>query len=160
MAVRGVLSSLLIYPENRQSNTLPLYSFQNFFPGSRTLPIGSSFVYNSYTVGSISDGKDSSTPDLSITFSGTAANIDLVDAAITNRYIFLTAVWRLPAADIENPASGAFNLFAMHYGYAKQAESDFTSIALTVGDYNDSQEPDFPWRKIPWTILGPLGVRL
>lgn len=158
MAVRGVLSTLLIYPENRQSNTSALYSFQNFFPGSRTI-LGSSYVYNSYTVGSISDSKDSSTPDLGITFSGTAANIDLVDAAITNRYIFLTAVWRLPAADIENPASGAFNLFAIHYGFAKQAESDFTSIALTVGDYNDSQEPDFPWRKIPWTILGPLGVR-
>jgi hypothetical protein len=158
MAVRGVLSTLLIYPENRQSNTSPLYSFQNFFPGSRTI-LGSSYVYNSYTVGSISDGKDSSTPDLSITFSGTAANIDLIDAAITNRYIFLTGVWRLPAADIENPASGAFNIFAIHYGFAKQAESNFTSIALTVGDYNDSQEPDFPWRKIPWTILGPLGVR-
>jgi len=156
MAVRGVVTALLIYPENYDSSTTPLYLFQNHFPGTRTID-GITFTYNSFQTSNITYQKDSVMPNAAITFAATAANVDIVEAAIANRYGIQFLIYRWGGGNVDNPS--VYNLLHGFEGVSIGGATDFSTVQLVVGKYNDSLNGDLPWRKIPWTILGPLSFR-
>ena len=157
MAVRGVLTAMAIYEADYAPGDTPLYAYQNYFSDTRT--IGSTaFAYNSFQISDISKSRDSSVTEVSITFSGTAANTDLVEAASTNGYNLAMLIYRWSAGDgLEDPT--VFNLFAAYAGKASGGSADLSTASLTVGHYGSTVNGDMPWRKIPWTILGPLSFR-
>lgn len=155
MAVRGIMATITAYPEIYTTPATPLYQFQNHFETSPP-NFSSGYIYNSFTVTPVVSAKNSSAQSQIVTFAATAANIDFVEAAIANRYELGVILYRW-GQNIDTPV--AYNILAFNFGYAAFAESDFTSISLTISEYSDNRSPDFPWRKIPWTILGPLGIR-
>jgi hypothetical protein len=156
MAVRGIASFLIIDPEITPPGADPLYLFQNYFPdptsdGLRT------YDYRSFSVSNLLADKNSTSHDYTITFPATVENVDLVDACITNRYSLQVIIYRWSAAEnIEVPTS--FNLFAGGIGNAVSAVADISTITVTVRPYADAIDGDIPWRKVPWTILGPLSI--
>jgi len=157
MAVRGVVTTLDIFPGNRNGATPALYRFQNHFEGSRVID-GYTYQHNFFQTSGYTKMRDASTTNLEISFAATAANVDLVEAAVAGRYDVQAIVWRWSAVEnIDNPSG--FNLFAIYIGFCDSAESDFTTTSLKLNSYYQTTKPDFPWRKIPWTILGPLSFR-
>jgi len=157
MAVRGVLTTLTFYPEDYEAGDPPLYRFQNHFEGTRTIG-GNVYTHNFFQTSGLVKMRDTSTPGMQINFAATAANVDLVEAAVTNRYRCIIIIWRWSSFEgLEDPSS--FNYFALASGACDTADSDFTTVNLIVKDYNQTTQPDFPWRKIPWTIIGPLSFR-
>lgn len=161
MAVRGVVTTLTIYPGNRTPATLPLYRFQNHFEGSYLIGdnvYSATYQHNFFQTSGYTKMRDASTTNLEVNFVATAANVDLVEAAIVGRYDVEAIVWRWGITEgLDNPTT--FNLFALYVGFADTAESDFTTISLKLNSNYETTKPDFPWRKIPWTILGPLSFR-
>lgn len=154
MAVRGVVTTIDFYA---QGGVTPLYSFQNYFEGTRTI---SSIVYshNYFQTSGYEKKRDAVPSEANIIFAATAANVDLVEAAIVNRYVIFMTVYRWTSAQgLENPS--AYNDLATFVGDAISATADFTSINLKLGTYTSTTTTDLPWRKIPWTILGPLSFR-
>lgn len=157
MAVRGVVTTLEFYPSNYDPSTAPLYSFQNHFPGSRTIE-GFVYAYNSFQATSSAMERDASLRDVSATFVATAANVDLVENAVNNRYAVNVLVYRWSSVEgIDNPSS--FNLLSFFSGNTVSGSADLSTVTLQVGSYSDSLNTDIPWRRIPWTILGPLSFR-
>jgi hypothetical protein len=160
MAARAIVSELIFYPANYDAATSPIAAYQNYFPSARSL-IDPSIVsaYNSFTVSTITEKRDTSGQDpVDITFAGTTANVDLVNAALNNRYELIIAVltWR---ANLNNPSASDLEILTLRSGAAVSGTSDFYSVTLTLGEYADSVDSDMPFRRIPWTILGPLSVR-
>ena len=160
MAIRGIAATLDFYPKDYSDSALDvLYSYQNHFPGARTIGTDT-YDYNSFSVGSITESQGSNAPSVKIDFIATAANVDLIEEAIENYYAVAILIWRWGFTEnIDDPGPGDFNLYAAYIGNALMASSDYTTVSLTVAEYNNSQAPDLPWRKIPWTILGPLSFR-
>lgn len=157
MAVRGVVTVLEFYPSDYNINTAPLYSFQNHFPGTRTIA-GFTYTYNSFQVSSSVMERDASLRDMSVTFVATAANVDLVENSVNNRYALLILTYRWSSTEgIDNPSG--YNLLSAFSGNAVSGSADLSTVTLQVGSYSDSLNTDIPWRKIPWTILGPLSFR-
>jgi len=157
MAVRGVVTVLEFYPSDYNINTAPLYTFQNHFPGTRTI-LGTVDTYNSYQVSPSVMERDGSLRDMSITFVATAANVDLVENAVNNRYAVTVVVLRWSAVEgIDNPSN--YNILSLFTGNAVSGSADLSTVTLQIGSYSDSLNTDIPWRKIPWTILGPLSFR-
>jgi hypothetical protein len=157
MAVRGILSGVLIYPEVAPAGTLPVYSFQNYFPNPTNIN-GIVYDYRACSISSILLDKNSVGQAFSITFPGTVQNIDLVEASLTNRYTYVSQFVTWSAVEgLENPSS--FNLLGFGAGTASSAESDFSTVTVDVQPYSNAVNADLPWRKIPWTILGPLSLR-
>jgi hypothetical protein len=156
MAVRAIASFLLIYPDLTPPGTNPLYLFQNYFPN----PTSDGFLtydYRSFSVSNLLTDKNSTSHDYTITFPATVENVDLVDACITNRYSLNVLMYRWSAAEnLEAPTS--FNPFAVAQGNAVSATADISTITVTARPYADAIDGDIPWRKVPWTILGPLSL--
>lgn len=156
MAVRGIAGFLLIYPEVTPPGTPELYAFQNYFPDPISDGI-STYDYKAFSLSPILDDKSSTSHDFTVTFPATVENVDLVDACITNRYTVAAFLQRWSAVEgLEAPTS--FNPFAGAVGESFTAAADITTITLTVRPYAEAIEGDIPWRKIPWTILGPLSL--
>lgn len=159
MAIRGVVTSLLFYPADYDVDTEPLYAFQNHFPESREILIpGVMHVYNSFQISPIIHDSDINSKSVSITFVATAANVDLVEAAVTNAYAVYVVIYRWSSGEGLNDPS-AFNLFSGYVGSATGGSADLSTVSLEVANYNNNLNIDLPWRKIPWTILGPLSFR-
>jgi hypothetical protein len=157
MAIRGIVTTLSIYAANYATGDAPLYAYQNYFPGTRTIN-SEDYVYNSFQISDIGKARDASPTEVSITFSGTAANVDLVEAATVNGYEILVFVYRWSAYEgLEDPTS--FNFFAAYGGRAIGGSADLSTASLALSEYNSTLNGDMPWRKIPWTILGPLSFR-
>lgn len=159
MAVRASLAWIQVWPEITTYTGSPLYQYQNHFHPSRTLYGFADVPYNSYTVSPILVDKNNTSSELSISFAATAANVDLIQASIQNRYSYIVFFLRWSSAvGIDNPSIDP-PFFAGFAGNALRGESDITTATLTLGQYNSTTSADFPWRKIPWTILGPLSLR-
>lgn len=157
MAVRGVVTTVDFYPADYDIDTDPLYTFQNHFPGTRTIA-GITSAYNSYQVTSNIYERDASLRDMSVTFVATAANVDLVESAVNNRYAVQIVTYRWSDFEgIDDPST--YNALSFFSGNAVSGSADLSTVTLQVGSYNDSLNTDIPWRKIPWTILGPLSFR-
>lgn len=157
MAVRGVVTTIEFYPAQYSPGTAPLYSFQNHFPGTRTID-SRAYSYNSFQVTSNFMERDASLRDVSATFVATAANVDLIEAAISNRYEIVTLIYRWSSVEnIDNPTN--YNLLSFFAGDSIGGSADLSTVTLQIGSYSDSLNTDIPWRKIPWTILGPLSFR-
>ena len=156
MAVRGVASFLIIYPELTPSGTDPLHLFQNYFPE----PTSDGFFtydYKAFTVSTLIDDKNSTSHDFTLTFPATAENVDLVEECLINRYDITVVIYRWSDTEgLEAPT--AFNLFAGADGNALSATADITTVTLLCRPYADAIDGDIPWQKIPWTILGPLSL--
>jgi hypothetical protein len=156
MAVRGIAGFLLIYPELTPAGTNPLYAFQNHFPDPITDGIFT-YDYRAFSLSPFLEDKSSTSHDFTVTFPATVANVDLVDACITNRYRIDGFTQRWSAAEgLDAPSS--FNIFSGGFGNAVSASADITTVTLTVRPYADAIDGDIPWRKVPWTILGPLSL--
>ena len=157
MAVRGVVTTLDFYPADYSSGSSPLYSFQNHFPGTRTIS-GDPCAYNSYQITSNIYERDASLRDMSVTFVATAANVDLAESAVSNRYVVQIVTYRWSDIEgIDDPVD--YNFLSFFSGNAVSGSADLSTVTLNVGQYNDSLNTDIPWRRIPWTILGPLSFR-
>lgn len=156
MAVRGIAGFLIIYPELTPTGTDPLYLFQNYFPDPTSDGVFT-YDYKSFSLSPLLDDKNSTSHDFTITFPATVENVDLVDECITNRYSITSVLQRWSATEgLEAPSS--FNVFGGAVGDCISATADITTVALTVRPYANAIEGDVPWRKIPWTILGPLSL--
>lgn len=157
MAIRGVVATVEFYETDRGPGDSPLYAYQNYFPGTRTIAL-QTYTYNSFQISDISKARDGSINSVNITFVGTAANVDLVEAATTNRYEVFVSLYRWSDFEgLENPTD--FNLLAFHSGNAAGGSADISTVTLNVQYYTNTVSGDIPWRKIPWTILGPLSFR-
>lgn len=160
MAVRGIVATIDVFPADYDFSTStdpPLYSFQNYFPGNRTI-LGVSYAYNSFQCGNITKTLGAGSQDVSVTFVGTAANVDLVEAAVQNSYIFSVIFQRWSAFEgLENPTD--FNILSLFIGVPVSGSADLSTVSLQISTYNNTLNTDLPWRKIPWTILGPLSFR-
>lgn len=155
MAVRGIASFLLIYPQLTPPGTDELYAFQNYFPD----PVVDVFTYNykAFSVSPFLADKNSTSHDFTLTFPATAENVDLVEECTLNRYRILVDTYRWSASEgLEAPTS--FNPFSYGIGEAVSAVADIATITMTARPYADAVAGDVPWRKIPWTILGPLSL--
>lgn len=156
MAVRGIAGFLVIYPELTPTGTAPLYLFQNYFPDPTSDGVFT-YDYKSFSLSPFLDDKNSTSHDFTITFPATADNVDLVDECVTNRYSINAILQRWSATEgLEAPSS--FNVFCAAIGDCISGTADVTTVALTVRSYANAVEGDIPWRKIPWTILGPLSL--
>jgi hypothetical protein len=160
MATRGILSWIQIWPSNTDLTGSPLYTYQNHFHPSRDLYTFSNVPYNSFTMSSVVNDKNSIGDEVTITFAATASNVDLVDASITNRYLYLAYVlrWDTSGDGIDDPPTSPPYLTGF-VGNAVSASADITTVSVKLGRYTSSTNADFPWRRIPWTILGPLALR-
>lgn len=157
MAVRGVLTTLVVYPEIYDENAGALYRMQNYFVNGRTI-YGLSYTYNFFQTTPLVQSADQAVTSFSIDFGATASNVAFVEEAVVNRYSVLAATFRWSDNEgLEDPSN--FNVMGLSLGYAASGSSDFTSVTLTVSSYDKSVEADFPGRKIPWTILAPLSLR-
>lgn len=161
MAVRGVVTNIEFYPITGNVNTdPPLYAYQNHFPAPRILNRPTAADYNSFTITPLSNQKDvSSMPGATIAFVATADNVDLVEEAIANKYIVLVLVsrWGAGSGSIDDPAG--VNLFAVYIAMATGGGLDTSTVSLNISHYSNNINADMPWRKIPWTIIGPLSFR-
>jgi hypothetical protein len=156
MAVRGIAGFLLIYPQLTPTGTNPLYAFQNYFPDPTSDGIFT-YDYKSFSLSPLLEDKNSTSHDCIVTFPATVENVDLVDECITNRYSVTVILRRWSAIeDLEAPTS--FNIFGGGVGNAISATADITTVSLTLRPYADAIDGDIPWRKVPWTILGPLSL--
>jgi len=142
MATRGILSWIQIWPNNTDLTGSPLYTYQNHFHPSRDLYTFSDVPYNSFTMSSVLTDKNN------------------VETSITNRYFYQAYVlrWDTSGNGIDDPPLSP-PYFTGFFGSAIKASADITTISLVLGRYNNTTNADFPWRKIPWTILGPLALR-
>jgi hypothetical protein len=156
MAVRGVASFLIIYPELTPSGTDPLYLFQNYFP-EPTSDGFDTYDYKAFTVSTLIDDKNSTSHDFTLTFPATAENVDLVEECLINRYDITVLIYRWSDTEgLEAPTT--FNFFAGADGSALSATADITTVTLLCRPYADAIDGDIPWQKISWTILGPLSL--
>lgn len=156
MAVRGIAGFLVIYPELTPPGTNPLYLFQNYFPDPTSDGIFT-YDYKAFSLSTLISDKNSTSSDFTITFPATAENVDLVEACLTNRYSITAILQRWSATEgLEAPAS--FNVFAGAEGSSVSATADVTTVSLVCRPYADAIDSDTPWRKVPWTILGPLSL--
>lgn len=157
MAVRGVLTTISFYPEGRDAGDLPLYAYQNHFPTTKTI-FGQAYEYNSFQAGQIASERGAALRDVPVTFAATADNVDLLSAALKFRQEAEIIMVRWSAAEgIDNPSSYA--LMAAFAGVVRTGSSDTSTFTVNVNGYSDTLLADLPWRKIPWTILGPLSFR-
>lgn len=157
MAVRAVVATLNFYAADYGPGSSPLYSFQNYFPGTKTI-FSRAHTYNSFQVGTITAQRDGPITEVDVTFVATAANVDLVETATVNRYRVYVDIFRWGAVEnLDNPST--FNLFATFVGDSLGGSADLSTVTLKVGQYTSTVNGDMPWRKIPWTILGPLAFR-
>lgn len=157
MALRGVVNLLAIFPEDYGPGATPSYAFQNHFENPYTFA-GITYTHNFFSSAGYESARDTSYPELSINFGATAANVDLVEELVEYRRFVTSGLFRWTATEgIDNPVT-IFPL-ALHAGSVVGADSDFTSLTVKVALYNNAVSADLPWRKIPWTILGPLSFR-
>lgn len=156
MAVRGIAGFLIILPEVHADSTSALYYFQNYFPDPTSDGIFT-YDYKAFSVSTLVDDKNSTSSDFTVTFPATAENVDLVEACLANRYkiLFFLQQWSA-VGGLETPSS--FTPYAFADGNAVSATADITTISLVCRPYADAIDGDIPWRKIPWTILGPLSL--
>ena len=156
MAVRGIAGFMIILPELTPPGTPALYYFQNYFPDP-TYDGFFTFDYKAFSLSTLVDDKNSTSSEFTITFPATAENVDLVEDCLTNRYRIATFIQQWSAAEgLETPSS--FTPYAFADGNAVSATADITTISLVCRPYADAIDGDIPWRKIPWTILGPLSL--
>lgn len=159
MAIRASLAWVQVWPEVRNFSGTPLYQYQNHFHPSRTLYSFADVPYNSFTVSPLLVDKNNVSNEASISFVATAENVDLVEASVQNRYTYLVIFLRWSAgAGIDDPPVNP-PFFAIFTGNALKGEMDINTVTVTLGQYSSTTNADFPWRKIPWTILGPLSLR-
>lgn len=157
MAVRGVAGFLLIYPQTyTYPATAPLYKLQNYFPDP-TSDGEFTYDYRAFSMSTFVEDKNSTSQDFTVTFPATVENVDLVAACLTNRYEIQAIIYRWSSVEgLEAPSS--FELFAFASGSAVSAVEDISTTTITARPYANAIDADLPWRKIPWTILGPLSL--
>lgn len=160
MAVRGIVTTLDFFAIDSFLNTdPPVYSYQNHFPEDRAIETSYTSEYNSFVTSPLANARDvSSMPDVTITFVATAANVDLVEEAIANQYITAVFAYRWNANEGIDDPSG-FNLFSAYIATAYGGSLDDSTVTLELKHYSNTVTADLPWRKIPWTIVGPLSPR-
>lgn len=161
MAVRGIYTSLIFYPEVYTPPGTPIATYQNYSPNPIPDTISGTvynFEYRPFSMSSTVSDANSLTNDFSLTFAATGATVDFLETALLNRYevIAVTSVW---AGTIDTPSISSNDIYALSYGNVIDAELDFATITIRVGQYASGTEADLPWRRIPWTILGPLLTR-
>ena len=155
MAIRGIVTQIVMFDSETFEQK---YDFQNYFLNGRDLGFGTISEYNSFRTTPVDIQKTSVTQKFKITFSGTGANVDLVEEAIISNYLIQYVIWRWSDTEgLENPTG--FNLFAECLASAEEGSSDFTIVTLTCSTYSKTVNADFPGRKIPWQILVPLALR-
>lgn len=158
MAVRASLAWIQVWPEITDFTGSPLFQYQNHFHPSRTLYASANVPYNSFTVSPILIDKNNTSTEVSVSFAATADNVDLVQNSIQNKYTYVILILRWAGAVLNNPPA-VIPVFAFFDGTALRGEADVTTVTVTLGKYSSATNADFPWRKIPWTILGPLALR-
>lgn len=161
MAVRGIYTSLIFYPEVYTPPGTPIATYQNYSPTPVPDVISGityNFEYRPFSMSSTVSDANSIINDFSITFAATGAIVDFLETALLNRYevITVTSVW---ANTIDTPSIEGTDIYALSYGNVIDAEMDFATMTIRVGQYDNGTEADLPWRRIPWTILGPLLTR-
>lgn len=158
MAIRGVLTTIGFYLEDAAALVDPIYEFQNHFPEPRVIVSGDAVPYNSFQTSSINSARDSTLSTVDVVFAGTAANVDLVEEATVNRYTVAIVVYRWNRNEgIDDPTG--YNAHSVYVADAIGGTADLSTVTLKLGRYSDNTGADMPWRKIPWTILGPLSFR-
>lgn len=164
MTVRGIYSSLIFYPEVYTPPGTPIASYQNYSQTSLTETVGGityAFDYRPFTVASIVSDSNSIAHEVSITFAATGAIIDFLETALVSRYqvVCFTNTWASPIDTVPLPLTGAGDPYAAFTGFVMDGETDFSTMTIRIGEYSNGTNADLPWRRIPWTILGPLSVR-
>lgn len=155
MAVRGVMTQLYFTDPITYEQK---YDMQNYFVNGREIFPGVLSEYNNFRVSSIDVNRTTVKQKFTVTFSGVAKNIDLVEESILNNYIVGYFIWRWSSTEgLDNPS--AFNLFADCLASAEEGSSDFSTVKLQCSTYSKTVNADFPGRKIPWQILTPLSLR-
>lgn len=155
MAVRGVLSTLFFY--NTEVTGSPSDFMQNYFASGYSY-LGDFYAYNSFQGTPITKSRDQVTGSFTITFAATASNVDFVENAISNMRFVVYTIYRWSDNEgLENPTT--LNILALGGGHCMSATSDFSTISLNASTYNKTVNADFPGRKVPWEILGPLSSR-
>lgn len=158
MAVRGVVTVIDFVKIDDIYDPL-VYSYQNHFPEDRAIQASWTSEYNSFVVSPLSFARDiGSMPDATITFVATAANVDLVEEAIANQYTAGIFIYRWNANEGIDDPSG-FNFFSGYVATAYGGSLDDSTVTLELKHYSNTVAADLPWRKIPWTIVGPLSPR-
>lgn len=157
MAVRGIVTCIRFFDANYVPGDAELYAYQNHFPETKTIN-SDDYEYNSFQITPIVAERDNNPPRVTVDFVATAENVDLVEEAIANKYVMIALLFRWGSVEgIDDPTT--FNLFHAYVGDCLGGSSDFSTVQLEVGRYNGTGNTDLPWRKIPWTILGPLSFR-
>jgi len=160
MTVRGIYSTLFFYPESYTPPGTPIAVYQNYSPTAiPTLADGVTYSaeYRPFTVSELVSDSNSITNDFAVTFAATGAISDFLETAILNRYEIVVFTDFL-GANIDTPTFGS-DPYVASIGHIIDAETDFSTITIRTGEYENGTNADLPWRRIPWTILGPLSVR-
>jgi hypothetical protein len=160
MTVRGIYSTIIFNPESYTPPVAPLAIYQNYSPTAIPSAIGASTYnaeYRPFAVSAIASDSNSLVNDFDVTFAATGAITDFLDTAILGRYEVIVFTDIL-AANIDTPAYGT-DLYLAAIGNIIEADVDFSTITIKVGQYENGVNSDLPWRRIPWTILGPLSIR-
>jgi len=160
MTVRGIYSTIIFNPESYTPPVVPLAIYQNYSPTAIPTPVGASTYnaeYRPFVVSPVASDSNSLANDFEITFAATGAISDFLDTAILGRYEVIVFADILES-NIDTPAFGT-NLYVASIGNIIEADVDFSTITIKVGQYENGVNSDLPWRRIPWTILGPLSIR-
>jgi len=161
MTVRGIYSSLLFLPENYASPIVPIALHQNYSPDPVPQYIGPTLYYADYrpfTVSPVAADSNSIINDFSVTYAATGTISDFLDTAIIGRYT-VAHVSSILTTNIDGPLTATDDAYILNYGNIIDAETDFSSVTIRIGQYENAVNSDLPWRRIPWTILGPLSIR-
>jgi len=157
MTVRGIYSVLFFYPETYTPPTPAIAAYQNYSPN--TIPyLDEDAEYRPFTVSSVISDSNSAINSFDVTFAATGAIYDFLDTAILGRYEVILFT-QLLENNIDTPVLDVDLVYAVSVGNIIDAEADFSTITIRVGQYDNSVNADLPWRRIPWTILGPLSTR-
>ncbi len=156
MALRGSITEINIYSSYNPQTVVGRY--QNYFYTPFYDPSADqTYLYKAFTRSDIVSDVASTNSELRLEFFATTENITLVEDSINNDYVY--RVWSNTwdaTQGIENPTSITFT--GSFVGVAVKADITHTTVSLTLGSREDTQNGDFPSKKISYAILGPLNL--
>lgn len=155
MALRGSMTYINVYSDL----ALPAIGFyQNHFNPSYYDSIANeTYVYKTFTRSDIIDDVTSTNSELRLDFFATTEDITFVEDAINNNYVFVvwSAIWD-STQGIDNPTTTT--IASAFIGSAVKGDITHTTASLTLGSREDTLNGDFPSKKIPYAVLGPLNL--
>lgn len=155
MALRGSMTEINIYSDL----ALPGIGFyQNHFEPSHYDPVANeTYLYKTFTRTEITTDSSSPNSELRLEFFATSDNITLVEDAINNGYVFI--VWSLVWDSTQGIDAPTITTLTDDFiGVAVKADITHTTVSLTLGSREDALQGDFPSKRIPSAILGPLNL--